>query len=194
MAQENKKTEIIESAITIFSSEGFDHPTMEYIANKASVSKRTLYKHFSSKNDLLQEIIPYLINKTNDSIATVQLKGKTPRDQLVEIIRCKLETIFEPDNLKLARILIGEMLKEQNSISSTLDNVFKNESFIHDWIINHQEKGIIRKDKEVFDLILRLNDLIHGLVLFPLILRERTPCPNDSLLIADLYMLYLSEK
>ncbi|MFT6630583.1 MAG: TetR/AcrR family transcriptional regulator of autoinduction and epiphytic fitness [Bacteriovoracaceae bacterium] len=190
MVQENKKKDIIESAISIFAEKGFDQPTMEYIASKASVSKRTLYKHFSCKNDLLKEIIPYFINKTNNSLETKHLRNKQPREQLIEVVKQKLSIILETDNIKLVRILVGEMLKENNSISSTLNNVYNNESFIHDCIQELQKSNILRKDKSVVDLVMKLNDLVHGIVLFPFLLRGRAPQTEDAEVIVELYLRY----
>lgn len=44
---------LAETAAGLFESEGYDHVTMERIAEQADVAKRTLYNHFPSKESVL---------------------------------------------------------------------------------------------------------------------------------------------
>lgn len=43
---------IIETATELFSEHGFENVTMDTVANKADFTKRTIYRYFSSKEDL----------------------------------------------------------------------------------------------------------------------------------------------
>lgn len=44
---------IFEAAIKLFSEQGFDQTTMEEIAKAAGVSRRSMFRYFPTKNDLL---------------------------------------------------------------------------------------------------------------------------------------------
>lgn len=44
------RTDIVAAAVTLFEAEGFDMVTMEQIAGAAGVSRRTLYRHFPTKD------------------------------------------------------------------------------------------------------------------------------------------------
>ena len=194
MAHENKKEDIIKATIPLFAQEGFDGPSMEHIANNASVSKRTLYKHFSNKENLLQEIILYLIRKSSNSIQMEAFSNQTPREQLHKLVSLKLEIISNPSNLKLARILLGEMLKENNSMPNLLENALEHEEVMLKWFGSLQEKRIFRNDVSPTELARKLHDLIHGLILFPLLLRGEEPCPSIVDFITDLYLPFLLQK
>lgn len=52
---EEKRTIILEAAIRLFTTGGYHHTTMADIAGECNISKATLYKHFSSKEELLVE-------------------------------------------------------------------------------------------------------------------------------------------
>jgi AcrR family transcriptional regulator len=60
---------LISAALKLFYSEGIGAVTVDAIAAKAGVSKRTLYYHFSSKDDL---IVAYLEAKDQPSRALLQ--------------------------------------------------------------------------------------------------------------------------
>jgi AcrR family transcriptional regulator len=57
-AEDNaKRRQIVEGARAIFLANGFDAASMMDIANKAGVSKGTLYVYFKNKEDLFAEIV-----------------------------------------------------------------------------------------------------------------------------------------
>ena len=52
-----RRTNIIDAAENIFFSKGFEHATMDDVANEAELSKGTLYLYFNSKDELYLEIV-----------------------------------------------------------------------------------------------------------------------------------------
>ncbi len=55
--REARKKEIMDTALELFASEGFDKTSISKIAVKAGISKGLLYNYFSSKEDLIKTII-----------------------------------------------------------------------------------------------------------------------------------------
>ena len=68
MTSGTKKQDILLASIEIFVNEGFDRPTMDSIATRANVSKRTLYKHYPSKRSLLDSILIHLISNNQKAL------------------------------------------------------------------------------------------------------------------------------
>ncbi|AZG72626.1 TetR/AcrR family transcriptional regulator [Shewanella livingstonensis] len=54
---EQKRAQILESAIELFCHQGFPHTSMDEVAKHAGVSKQTVYAHFGSKDDLFVSAI-----------------------------------------------------------------------------------------------------------------------------------------
>lgn len=53
----DKRGLILQAAFSLFAASGFYHTTVEEIANEAGVGKGTVYEYFSSKKELLQEML-----------------------------------------------------------------------------------------------------------------------------------------
>lgn len=122
-----KRNQIIEAARVLFHQFGFKKVSMDEIAAKAGVTKKTIYMYFSSKEELLKyfiyeeiqnmkDILEEVEQKNNDFFETVNeaiyrlLKYKEERDFLSIITReaelLKNKVII--DNLKL----IDEQIKD----------------------------------------------------------------------------------
>ena len=52
---EQTRTEIADAAVRLFLERGFTETTMDDVAAAAGVSRRTAYRHFPSKDDLVFE-------------------------------------------------------------------------------------------------------------------------------------------
>ncbi len=97
-----KKLMILQTAISEFASQGFDHTNINIIAEKAGISVGSIYKYFGSKQDLflvtiqqgtevlktiLQTIVPSdqsFIEKCRDLIKAIQ-KSSREQQQLIRI-------------------------------------------------------------------------------------------------------------
>ncbi len=53
------KERIFEIALDLFSQKGFDAVSMREIAEAVGIKKASLYSHFSSKDELLEQIIEF---------------------------------------------------------------------------------------------------------------------------------------
>ncbi len=63
---------ILRSAIELFSQYGFKSITMDDIARRTAISKKTLYQHFANKHEVvLEAVIWYKNNITNDCVCTL---------------------------------------------------------------------------------------------------------------------------
>ncbi len=64
-----KKTEYIEQALLLFSKYGCKRVGMDDVAETLGISKKTLYEVFENKNNLVQESVSLLLNRTHDKIS-----------------------------------------------------------------------------------------------------------------------------
>jgi AcrR family transcriptional regulator len=61
------ESKILEAALELFASEGYDGTSMQMIALKSDVSKGNLYNYFNSKQDLLEGVLISGLNKISNS-------------------------------------------------------------------------------------------------------------------------------
>ena len=77
---------ILAAAAELFYFEGINATGVDLIANKASVSKRTLYQHFPSKATLVEEYLRQLRQKGGEGEGkSAQTPESTPRARLLAL-------------------------------------------------------------------------------------------------------------
>jgi AcrR family transcriptional regulator len=66
--KKNRKEEIFEAAVACFNENGYYKTSMDLIAKRASITKRGLYYHFESKDELFIQLFHYMNNKYSSEI------------------------------------------------------------------------------------------------------------------------------
>jgi TetR/AcrR family transcriptional repressor of mexJK operon len=105
-----KHQEILDAALDIFLTKGYERATMDDIAAVAGVSKQTVYKHFVDKDSLFAEIV---LGTTDRVSALVRLIADTLgtttdlRRDLERLGDSFLTELMQPDVLRLRRLVIS---------------------------------------------------------------------------------------
>jgi TetR/AcrR family fatty acid metabolism transcriptional regulator len=79
---DDKKRKIFDAALIVFAERGFHAATMDEIAATSGVGKGTLYRHFKSKEDLLDRLLAETSSEIIGKLSTI-FSGRT--DVLAEI-------------------------------------------------------------------------------------------------------------
>lgn len=58
---ERRPRQILEAALVVFGDRGFEHARLEDVAERARVSKGTIYNYFSSKESLFEEMVRQML-------------------------------------------------------------------------------------------------------------------------------------
>ncbi|MBC76050.1 MAG: hypothetical protein CME64_08530 [Halobacteriovoraceae bacterium] len=186
--QLSKKEEIISASIEIFVNEGFDRPTMDSIASRAKVSKRTLYKYFSNKHALLDEIIFRLVDEKHSSLNFKYSKDEDILLQIQNIIKHKTDHLLCPSNLKLAKIILSEALKGEGFLKDMLEEVLRTERVTLEWIKQAQEDQKLLKEEPLVILDF-LNELVNGIIFFPILFGKKDQVTKKE--IEDVSRMFL---
>lgn len=113
---EKKRKQIIKAATTEFLKQGFQGCSMDGIAQSAHVSKRTVYNHFSSKEELFLSIIEHL-GTDDHPVFDHEFSIEQPIDeQLIEIARIEVEILQSKEVQQFARILLGELVRSDEMV------------------------------------------------------------------------------
>src|SRR5271165_4671162 len=105
---DRKREAILQAAIAEFIRNGFEATSMDKIAATAEVSKRTVYNHFPSKDDLFAAILQQLWECTVAAKEASYRADLPLRDQLLELMRQKMSVLSDANFMNLARVVIVE--------------------------------------------------------------------------------------
>ncbi|WP_340154482.1 TetR/AcrR family transcriptional regulator [uncultured Winogradskyella sp.] len=78
----NKRNSIIEQSLALFFNFGIQHITMDDIANKCGVSKKTIYKYFENKSDLLQAVIKLQVDELKEFLNEMNINSANSLEEL----------------------------------------------------------------------------------------------------------------
>ncbi len=104
---------ILEKATELFITLGFKSVTMDDIANNLGISKKTLYKHFSNKTELVDETTNHMFNTISLGIDDICASALNP-----------IAEIFEIKNLMM-RHLKDEKSSPQHQLQRYYPNTFR---------------------------------------------------------------------
>jgi AcrR family transcriptional regulator len=82
---EERRNQIIESAIKVFAREGFANTRMEDVATESGLSKGLLYWYFKSKDDIIIAIADLLFSAEFRKMQNLSIEGQTSRDCLEKL-------------------------------------------------------------------------------------------------------------
>jgi TetR/AcrR family transcriptional regulator of autoinduction and epiphytic fitness len=141
---ERKREAILQAAIAEFRSSGFEVTSMDRIAATAGVSKRTVYNHFPSKEELFAEIL----NRLWNSITAEQdmpYRSQAPlREQLQTLLQAKLHLLADENFLDLARIAIAATIHSPERAQDMVSRMGEREEGLTAWIRQAQADGRLK--------------------------------------------------
>ena len=109
---EQKNRQILEAAIEEFLSNGFVNARMDQIADRAQVSKRTVYNHFESKDCLFDAMIERMQQGFRSAEDIVYQPGAPIQDQLRAIGQAEGRLFTSRSFMKLVRLLTAESYRD----------------------------------------------------------------------------------
>ena len=102
-----KRAAILEAAKQLFVKQGFEGTSMDAIANKAGVSKLTVYSHYRDKETLFAEAVSSKCQTLMpEELFHADLKGPL-RKQLLAIARAFFNLITSADAIAIHRTIVA---------------------------------------------------------------------------------------
>ncbi|MEN4956743.1 TetR/AcrR family transcriptional regulator [Stenotrophomonas indicatrix] len=131
---DRKREAIVRAAVEEFRSAGYEATSMDRIAAVAGVSKRTVYNHFPSKEELFALILEEL---WQSSVTSVELpyRADQPLDvQLLQLLRQKLDLLGDANFIDLARVAMAEIIHSPERAQAIVCRMGEKESGVSAWI------------------------------------------------------------
>ena len=141
---DRKREAIIQAAIAEFRANGFEITSMDKIAATAGVSKRTVYNHFPSKEELFAEILNQLWARLTAEKETPYQAGLALRDQLRPLLMAKLRMLGDDNFLDLARVAIAATIHSPERAQDMVARLGEREESLTVWIRAAQADGRLK--------------------------------------------------
>src|SRR5258706_9729296 len=107
MKDEDRRQALIAAAEDVFAAKGFHAATMDDVAQRARMSKKTIYEQFDSKIDLFNAILDQ--RKDRLSLEASSWEGIEPgTERLVRCLMTIAERALFPKDMAILRVVIGE--------------------------------------------------------------------------------------
>jgi AcrR family transcriptional regulator len=140
---------ILDATLTLLTTEGFDAMSIEAIAARAGVGKKTIYRWWDSKEALVIDAIKNMQQMKNPVIDTGSL-----RDDLITLFRNTLQAWGSPAARSLLLELVGLMTTRPEVFWAYHDQVLASRLQQATQLIHRaQAKGEVRQDLDVTEIL-----------------------------------------
>lgn len=138
-----KRNSIIDAAIRAFSRKGYQSASMDHIACMAGVSKRTIYNHFSSKEQLFKTVLDRLIK----DMSTVKQISYSPtrklEDQLADFVKANAVLAEKSSTHGLIKALFSELVGNKQLNLAARQRMQEAEQVLVGWLKAAADDGKI---------------------------------------------------
>lgn len=131
---DRKRLAVIIAAVEEFLLAGFDATSMDRIAARADVSKRTVYNHFPSKEALFEGMLRHLWEASHTSPAPAFRADLPLRPQLLELLLRKVRLSDNEALLSLARVAIAAGIHSPERARAMVARLGEREEDLTIWI------------------------------------------------------------
>ena len=122
------KTDIIKKSVIVFKKRGYSATSISDIASDCGILKGSLYHHFSSKEELMKEVLNFLRNYFNEKVFSIAYNEQLTLKKRLERLSRKSEEHFMEGVGGCFMSLIGN---ECITINSEFNEIIK--GFFNDW-------------------------------------------------------------
>lgn len=186
-----KRAAILEGAIDVFINVGYELASMDKIAQTAGVSKRTVYNHFGSKENLFQAIVDDFLAQRHHLKAIKYASDKPLEEQLLAFANAEIFLIDSPRRLGLSRFLGKVFLQDIHFAIETVAKYPPKYDMLLEWLEEAQKDGKIKTD----DLILTAKifyALVEGAITWPAIFSEGIDKSAMEPVLEEIITLFLA--
>lgn len=176
---DRKRLAVIRAAKEEFLLAGFDATSMDRIAARADVSKRTVYNHFPSKEALFAEILRHLWDASHDEGAPSYRADLPLRPQLLALLMRKVRLSNDGALLALARVAIAAGIHSPERARDMVARLGEREEDLTVWIRAAAADGRLNIEDPLF-ASQQLQGLVKAFAFWPQVTMGQPPLPPDE--------------
>ncbi|MDM3869871.1 TetR/AcrR family transcriptional regulator [Porticoccus sp. W117] len=131
---QQKQQDIVRAAEQVFIECGYRGASVDAIAERAQVSKRTIYNHFNNKESLFQHITNLLIEEVVRSSSVVYDREQPLDKQLFDILSGAWDALTSQKLIELVRVITSEYMLNPAMSRETMERITKGEEGMNIWL------------------------------------------------------------
>lgn len=164
---------ILDATLTLLATEGFEAMSIEAIAARAGVGKKTIYRWWTSKEALVIDAIKNMQQAKNPVIDTGSL-----RDDLIALFRNTFQVWSRPDARRLLLELVGLMTTHPEVFQTYYDQVLAPRLQQATQVIQQaQAQREVRQDLDAIEIV----SLLAGPIWYHLLFDAKSTHPAPPL-------------
>ncbi|WP_072392169.1 TetR/AcrR family transcriptional regulator [Hyphomicrobium sp. CS1GBMeth3] len=149
-------SKLLKAGAHLFLRHGYEKTSMDAVAAKAGISKRTLYSRFPSKAELFEAVVNSVLERSVRSFKESPTALATLQDALLEFATNLMEIVLASDVVAVERVVTGEAAQFPE-LAGRLHERFR--IYIVDVLIDlimhfepmgHRSAAAVRLDAELF--------------------------------------------
>ena len=174
---EQKQLAIINAAKLEFIENGFSAANMNNICTAAEVSKRTLYRHFESK-ELLFEAVLAEVQESTIRITHYPFDAKRPlEEQLKAVTLREAEVMYSTYGIALSRTIVMEFFRQPELAKSMTQRLYRTRA-VSNWFEQAIDaKMLVSEDVQTITSV--YTSIFQGLLFWPQVL-DLLPQPEGE--------------
>lgn len=166
---ERKRRAIIDAAKEEFIQYGFLAANMDRICTSAEVSKRTLYRHFESKELLFESVLTILQTSAYEAVRYPFDPELSLHDQLTSISVKEADILYQTYGIPLSRTIVMEFLRQPDMARNLINTLYSTKA-VTQWFREAMEAGKLNET----DLSVITNiyiSLFQGMLFWPQVVK-----------------------
>ncbi len=146
-----KRTRILDAAIKLFSSNGYEQTSIEELAREAGVGKGTVYSYFHNKRAIVKAFCDDILEYARSELAAKTSPDTALKEQLMVIFLADFKYVAE--NREFSRVFLQEkVFPKQGSSKEDLEMQDSYFELLYPIYQRAQERGELRKELELLHI------------------------------------------
>jgi AcrR family transcriptional regulator len=113
VVEQFRSQSIREAAMRVVSRKGYDHVTVQDIADEAGVAKGTVYLYFKSREDVLEKTMSISFEEFHVLIRKAIARGTTFRERVEQVVQAQLDFFEQQQEFFRLYLAMAEPLGER---------------------------------------------------------------------------------
>ena len=177
---DRKRDAIVQAAIGEFREHGFNGTSMDRVAAAADVSKRTVYNHFPSKEDLFEAILMLMWERSQSPVELVYDAHQPLRGQLLELLGHKMRLLNDTCFIDLSRVAMADMMHTPERARAIATKLSAKEEGLPRWLRAAQQDGRLRASMDVTYAAHMLQGMVKAFAFWPQLAMGQPPLTPEQ--------------